>query len=94
MGKCRAGLCRFGQRFSFAEYAVGGTVVDSLLGHFSLKYCKWSAIPWDGYPATDGDVAEHVDTDVQAIAIALIALINSLPSGGERVQLYRAVQDV
>ena len=32
--------------------------------------------------------------DVQTIAAALIALINSLPSGIERVQLYRAVQDV
>ena len=32
--------------------------------------------------------------DVQTIAAALIAVINSLPSGGERVQLYRAVQDV
>ena len=32
--------------------------------------------------------------DVQTIAAALIAAINSLPSGAERVQLYRAVQDV
>ena len=32
--------------------------------------------------------------DAQTIAAALIAVINSLPSGGERVQLYRAVQDV
>ena len=33
-------------------------------------------------------------TDVQTIDTALIAAINSLPSGGERVQLYRTVQDV
>ena len=32
--------------------------------------------------------------DVQTIAAALIAVINSLPSGAECVQLYRAVQDV
>ena len=32
--------------------------------------------------------------DVQTIAAALIAAIHSLPSGGERVQLYLAVQDV
>ena len=32
--------------------------------------------------------------DVQTIAAALIALIDSLPSGGKRVQHYRAVQDV
>ena len=32
--------------------------------------------------------------DVQTIAAALIAVINSLSSGGERVQLYRAVQNV
>ena len=32
--------------------------------------------------------------DVQTIAAALIAVINSLPSGGERIQLYLAVQDV
>ena len=32
--------------------------------------------------------------DVQMIAAALIAVINSLPGGGEHVQLYRAVQDV
>ena len=32
--------------------------------------------------------------DVQTIAATLSAVINSLPSGGERVQLYRAVQDV
>ena len=32
--------------------------------------------------------------DVQTIAAVLIAVINSLPSGGERVQLYRAVQHV
>ena len=31
---------------------------------------------------------------VQTIATALIAVINSLPNGGERVQLYRAVQNV
>ena len=30
---------------------------------------------------------------VQTIATALIAVINSLPNGGERVQLYRAVQN-
>ena len=33
-------------------------------------------------------------TDVQTIAAALIALIDSLPNGVERVQFYRAVQDV
>ena len=33
-------------------------------------------------------------TDVRTIAAALIAVINSLPSGVERVQLYRAVQHV
>ena len=32
--------------------------------------------------------------DVRTIAAALIALIDSPPSDGERVQLYRAVQDV
>ena len=32
--------------------------------------------------------------DVQTIAAALIAPVDSPPSGGERVQLYRAVQDV
>ena len=32
--------------------------------------------------------------DVQTIAAALIAVANSLPNGGERVQLYRAMQDV
>ena len=32
--------------------------------------------------------------DAQTIATALIAEINSLPSGGERVQHCRAVQDV
>ena len=32
--------------------------------------------------------------DMQTIAAVLIAVINSPPSGGERVQLYRAVQDV
>ena len=32
--------------------------------------------------------------DVQTIAAALIAVINSLPSGVECVQLYRAVQNV
>ena len=32
--------------------------------------------------------------DVQTIAAALIAVIDSLPSGGERVQLYQAGQDV
>ena len=31
---------------------------------------------------------------MQTVAAALIAVINSLPSGAERVQLYRAVQDV
>ena len=31
---------------------------------------------------------------MQTIAAALIAAIHSLPSGGERVQHYRAVQDV
>ena len=31
--------------------------------------------------------------DVQTIAAALIAVIDSPPSGGERVQLYRAVVD-
>ena len=33
-------------------------------------------------------------TDVQKIVAALIAVINSLPSGSERVQLYRAAQNV
>ena len=32
--------------------------------------------------------------DVQTIAAALIAVINSLPSGGKRIQYYRAVQDM
>ena len=32
--------------------------------------------------------------EVQTIAAALIAVINSLPSDGERVQLYRAMQNV
>ena len=32
--------------------------------------------------------------DVQTIAAVLIAVINSLPRGVERVQLYRAVQNV
>ncbi len=32
--------------------------------------------------------------DVQTITAALVAAINSLPGGVERVQLYRAVQDV
>ena len=32
--------------------------------------------------------------DVQTIVAALIAVINSLPSGNERVQFYRAAQDV
>ena len=32
--------------------------------------------------------------DVQTIAAALIAVIDSPPSGGECVRLYRAVQDV
>ena len=31
---------------------------------------------------------------MQTIAAALIAVIDSLPRGGERVQHYRAVQDV
>ena len=32
--------------------------------------------------------------DVRTIAAALIVVIDSLPSGGERVQFYRAVQHV
>ena len=35
-----------------------------------------------------------MQADVQTIAAALIAPIDSPPSGGERVQLYRTVQDV
>ena len=35
-----------------------------------------------------------MQADVQTIAAALIALIDSLPGGGERVRRYRAVQDV
>ena len=36
----------------------------------------------------------HGCADVQTIAAALIAVINSLPGRGEHIQLYRAVQDV
>ena len=51
----------------------------------------------EGYPR-EAYVAEMLRSaaaaDVQTIAAALIAVIDSLLSGGERVQLYRAVQDV
>ena len=34
---CHAGLCRFGERFSFIEYIVGRAVVKPLLGAFLVE---------------------------------------------------------
>ena len=47
------------------------------------------------YPLWTGETAwSAAASDVRTTAAALIAPVESLPGGGERVQLYRALQDV
>ena len=64
------------------------------LGHVALwdLYTKVPEGVYNRCPAPDADVAECVATDEQTITVVLIAVINSLPCGGEHVQFYQAVQ--
>ena len=45
---CHAGLCRFGQRFSFVEYVVGRSVVKSLVSVFAFVTPPACSYAWSG----------------------------------------------
>ena len=45
---CRVGLCRFGQRFSFVEYVVGGSAVKSLVRALFVEVAQVIGNPLPG----------------------------------------------